>query len=39
MTVSDSLRRTTGRRGWWALLGFGAAVTVAALNFSIWQLN
>lgn len=30
MTVSDSIRRTTGGRKRWALLGFGAAVTVAA---------
>ncbi|MCI4062328.1 tryptophan-rich sensory protein [Micromonospora sp. R77] len=30
MEISEGSRRTTGARKWWALLGFGAAVTVAA---------
>ncbi|MFF4893967.1 TspO/MBR family protein [Micromonospora chersina] len=30
MTISGSIRRAGRGRKWWALLGFGAAVTVAA---------
>ncbi|NJP33061.1 TspO/MBR family protein [Micromonospora thermarum] len=30
MEISRSVRRTGGARQWWALLGFGAAVLVAA---------
>ncbi|SCL69570.1 TspO/MBR family protein [Micromonospora chersina] len=30
MTISGSIRRVGRGRKWWALLGFGAAVTVAA---------
>ncbi|MFC0031794.1 hypothetical protein ACFFMM_19920 [Micromonospora chaiyaphumensis] len=40
MTISGTIRRVGRGRRWWALLGFGAAVTVAAaLNLAIWQLN
>ncbi|TDC01099.1 tryptophan-rich sensory protein [Micromonospora fluostatini] len=31
MAVSEGVRRDAGARTWWALLGFGAAVAVAAV--------